>query len=123
LPCFFNVSANLLFIPQYGLAAAAIITILSELVEGLAFQYYLLKQVRAIDWLQVFGKLGAAGGLAAGLGWLGTQWHPVAGLVLALGVYLVTLRALKLFNPSEQQLLVQVLPAGLGRRIFGAQQS
>lgn len=119
----FNVSANLLFIPQYGLAAAAIITILSELVEGLAFQYYLLKQVRAIDWLQVFGKLGAAGGLAAGLGWLGTQWHPVAGLVLALGVYLVTLRALKLFNPSEQQLLVQVLPAGLGRRIFGAQQS
>jgi O-antigen/teichoic acid export membrane protein len=41
----FNVIANLIFIPLYSYKAAAVITILSEIVEGGAFYWYIRKSI------------------------------------------------------------------------------
>jgi len=80
----FNVVANLIAIPLYGILGAAAVTILSELVLLMPFYYGIRKHVGPVPWLRLF-------------------WRPVVA---------TTIMAIALFPLREQSFLVTV-PAGL----------
>jgi O-antigen/teichoic acid export membrane protein len=101
----FNIIANLILIPYFSYVAAAFVTILSELVEGLVFMIYLERSLGSIHWLRLLWKLFAAAGsmfVLMGLAW---AWHPVAGVVIGPIVYLGALLALKAIGPEERRVL------------------
>ncbi|MGH2593298.1 MAG: oligosaccharide flippase family protein, partial [Anaerolineae bacterium] len=81
----FNVVANLILIPRYSYLAAAAITILSELVEGLPFYYYVEKTLGPVLWIRMLWKLFVAAGAMFAVMW--ALW-PVSG-VLAIGIGLL----------------------------------
>jgi len=80
----FNVVANLIAIPLYGILGAAAVTILSELVLLMPFYYGIRKHVGPVPWLRLF-------------------WRPVVA---------TTIMGIALFPLREQSFLVTV-PAGL----------
>ena len=111
LAVFFNIAANMIFIPQYGFQAAAITTIASEVVLFLPFIYLTrasLPQLRLLSSL----------------------WRPLAAfavmflvmtlfgqglLVLALAslVYAIVLIGLRPLDAEEGAALLALLPAGM----------
>jgi O-antigen/teichoic acid export membrane protein len=101
----FNISANLILIPIFSYAAAAFVTILSELVEGLVFMFYLERSLGSIRWIRLLWRLFAAAGAMFVLMGLAWAWHPVAGLVVGPVVYLGALVALKAIGPEEKRVL------------------
>jgi len=80
----FNVVANLIAIPLYGILGAAVVTILSELVLLMPFYYGIRKHVGPVPWLRLC-------------------WRPVAA---------TTIMALVLFPLRERSFLVTI-PVGL----------
>jgi O-antigen/teichoic acid export membrane protein len=106
----FNLVANLVTIPIYGLYAASIITILSEIVLFAIFLPILRKEKLSpplflLSWRPAISALlmGGAMLLAAPVGWL-------LAVVVAPPVYTLSLWALGAFGPEEVALL---------RRVFG----
>jgi O-antigen/teichoic acid export membrane protein len=107
---FFNLAANLLFVPRYGLYAAAVITILSELVLLAVFlpilrQEGLLPPLPALAWRPMVASLvmGAAMLIAHGVaGWL-------AAALIATPIYAGMLWVLGAIGPEERGLLRRVL--------------
>jgi len=115
----FNVVANLIFIPLYGYPAAAVITVLSEIVEGLPF-YITLNRTLAPNHIPWFGILWrpAVSGLAMLLAtWLGWMVHPLVGLVAGGLIYPLLIWRLGAFDEAERAQLISTLPAGLRRRL------
>lgn len=104
----FNVVANLILIPRYSYVAAALVTILSELVEGFAFYYFLEKSLGSVYWIRMLWRLFASAGAMAAAIW--ALW-PVSG-VLAIGVGLVVygagVRGLKAFGPEERAVFARL---------------
>ncbi|MFQ5409015.1 MAG: oligosaccharide flippase family protein, partial [Anaerolineales bacterium] len=78
----FNVVINAIFIPRYGFAAAAVSTILSELVEGMAFQFYVYRHVGRVPWVKLFWRLALAGAVMGGLVLLFGQVYILLGLAV-----------------------------------------
>jgi O-antigen/teichoic acid export membrane protein len=115
----FNVVANLIFIPRYGYAAAAVITILSELFEGAWFFWYLRHSLGPIPLVSWLWRLWLGALAATGLTYLLWPVHPVLGLAAGLGVYSGLLLILKPFNPEERALLGEILPGPLRRLVAG----
>jgi O-antigen/teichoic acid export membrane protein len=106
----FNVSVNLLLIPRFGFLAAAAVTIVSELVEGMLFNYFLRRQIGPVPWLRLVWKAwAAAGAMAAVTGLLWPLAPPVALLAGAL-VYAGLLWGLRHFSPAERARLHGLLP-------------
>lgn len=106
----FNVVFNLLLIPRYGYAAAAVVTIASEIFEGMAFYWYVRRSLGPIAWVSILWRpwvcaLGMAG-VMFGL-WV---IHPLIALVVGPVVYVVSLTGMKTFTPEEQGILWQILP-------------
>lgn len=106
----FNVVANLIFIPRYSYMAAAVITILSELVEGAAFYYFLRRSLAPVPWLALLGRpaLAALGMAAVTLmvGPVNLVLAVVAGLV-TYGIGVVVLGAV---GPEERGVVLALLP-------------
>jgi O-antigen/teichoic acid export membrane protein len=107
----FNVVANLVFIPRTpnGYEAAAVITILSEIVEGIPFYLYLRRALAPVPWARLLGPLFlAAGGMAAVTALLvpvNLLLAPLAGVA----VYAALALALRAIGPEERAVLAQVL--------------
>jgi O-antigen/teichoic acid export membrane protein len=116
----FNVAANLLLLPRYGFAAAAAVTIASELFEGVLFYVYLRRSLGPMRWLTIFWRLWAGGLLMAGITYLLWQWQPLAALVAGLAAYTALLIVLRPFDAGERDILIAILPARIrplvGRR-------
>lgn len=110
----FNLAANAVFIPRYGLYAASAVTVLSEVVLMIPFLVAVQQSIGAPRWLMTAGKPVLAGLLMAVVAWLGRPFEPHVALVLALGVYLVALRALHVFS-SEELAALQTVIAPLRR--------
>ena len=72
----FNIIANLILIPRFSYVAAAFVTILSELVEGLVFMIYLERSLGSIRWIRLLWRLFAAAGAMFVLMGLAWAWHP-----------------------------------------------
>lgn len=119
----FNLVTNLIFVPQYGYAAAAITTILSEAV--LFVPFILLTQggahgIGRLNWIALLWKPIAAGAVMFAVTL--ALW-PVAPLIaLAAGgiVYGVLWVALGVLSPEERARLLPLLPGRVRRMLRAA---
>ena len=106
----FNIVINAVFIPKYGFRAAAISTILSEIVVGAAFQWYVFRHLSPTPWRHLFWRMGAAALLMVTATWLGAQLHLLVGLMLGGSIYLAATIFLGVFAAKERNLLAELLP-------------
>ncbi len=109
----FNVAANAIFIPQYGFQAAAVATIVSELVLFAPFMYLArgkLDNARVLNLL--WRPLLALAGMLLALFALGQS---LLALILSGGVYVAVLLLLRPLDAAEGDALLRLLPAGLRR--------
>jgi len=113
----FNVIANLIFIPIYGYAAAAIITIFSEVIEGLPFYITLHKRLAPIPWHKILWKPALSCAIMFVLTWIGWGVHPLVGLAVGGITYLILVIVLRVFNQDEIDQFVSVLPSGIRNRL------
>ncbi len=104
----FNVVANLIFIPLYSYRAAAVITIFSEIVEGLAFYYYLRQDIGGVPWLSLVWRSFAAAGVMAGV--IAALWPVNAPLAVLAGlvVYPAALWLVGALGAEERSLLANL---------------
>ncbi|MCA9925890.1 MAG: polysaccharide biosynthesis C-terminal domain-containing protein, partial [Anaerolineales bacterium] len=113
----FNIIANWLFIPRYSYVAAAITTILSEVVLLVVFEYYLRKRMAGVNWGRFLGRPFLLTALMfAGL-YLGAQIHMIVGLALGIVIYPVGLILLGILGTEERQVLAKILPAPIANRL------
>ena len=101
----FNISANLILIPYFSFVAAAVVTILSELVEGLVFMFYLERSLGSIHWFRLLWRLFVSAGamlLVMALAW---PLHPIVALIAGPLVYAGGLLALRVIGPEEKRVL------------------
>jgi O-antigen/teichoic acid export membrane protein len=115
----FNVVLNLLLLPRYGFAAAAAITIASELFEGALFYIYLRRSLGSVPWLAVFWRLWVGGAGMALVTYFLWPWQPLAALAAGLAAYAVSLFLLRPFDTDERAILAGILPARFRPRILG----
>jgi O-antigen/teichoic acid export membrane protein len=112
----FNLSTNLLLVPHFGLYAASVITILSEVVLLAVFLPLLRRAGLTPPLLQLAWRpLLAAGLMGVGLGalrWAGVPLHWIGQAMLAVPVYVLGLGLLGAFGRSERALLRRVLGRG-----------
>ncbi len=113
----FNIVANLLFIPQYGYQAAAIITIFSEAVLLIPFARLLQGSMGTLPWLTMIWRPLVAAGVMLGVMAVGWPLQPMVALAAACLIYPVVLLALRPLNRDELARLRPLLPARL-RRAF-----
>jgi O-antigen/teichoic acid export membrane protein len=109
----FNVTANIIFIPQYGFQAAALATIVSELVLFLPFIVLArgkLADLRVSSLL--WRPLVALVGMLLALFALG---QTLAALIVSGLVYTALLLLLRPLDATEGAALLRLLPAGLRR--------
>jgi len=111
----FNLITNIILIPLYGYRAAAVITILSELVLLIAFYHYLRRALVSIPWFGMLWRPALAAAVMSAATYLGWNLHPVLGLAAGLGVYGGLLVVLRVFTPAEQEVLRGLLPARFKR--------
>ncbi len=108
----FNVVGNLIAIPQFSYVGAAVVTILSEIVEGAAFYVYVRRHIGPVNWLHVVGRPALAALVMATLTWVWAAggW---AGLGLLYGTagYALALWLLGALSDEERRLLMPLLPA------------
>jgi O-antigen/teichoic acid export membrane protein len=112
----FNVVLNLIFLPRYGFAAAAAITIASEFFEGIAFYWYLRRSLGPMPWVGLLWRVYAsAAGMAATV-YLLWAVQPLLALAAGVAVYAAGLLLLRAFTTEETSVLLGILPARIGRR-------
>ncbi|WP_376788677.1 oligosaccharide flippase family protein [Thermoflexus sp.] len=106
----FNALSNLLAIPLFGYVAAAVITILSEIVEGLAFYYDLRRTMGPLPWGAILGRPLIAGAVMGGL--MTAFWGGAPALALLLGAigYGLAWWVLRPFTAEELDRLREMLP-------------
>lgn len=112
----FNITSNLILIPQYGYQAAAVTTIFSELVLLIPFGVLLQGALGKIGWLDMVWRPGVAGGLMAAA--VIALWGTSAGLavLVGIGVYAGVLLTLRPLNARERAMLLPLLPGRFKRR-------
>jgi O-antigen/teichoic acid export membrane protein len=113
----FNIVANVLLIPRYSYVAAAVITILSEVVLLVVFAFFLRRRGAGVDWLALAARPVLLTALMLAALWLGGRLHLVVGLALGIAVYLAGLFALRIIGPEERTALGEVLPGAVTRRL------
>ena len=113
----FNIVANLIFIPQYGYRAAAVVTIFSEAVLLTSFYMLLRKALAPVPWLGLLWKFGSAGLAMAAI--MAVLWPvaPLLALILGGAAYPLALLILRPFSAWELGRFAALLP-GRVRRMF-----
>jgi O-antigen/teichoic acid export membrane protein len=101
----FNVIGNLLLIPHFSYIAAALITILSELVEGFVFVIYLERSLGSILWIGLLWKFFVSAGLMFGAMFVAWPLHPLIAVVGGPIVYLGALIVLRAIGPDERRIV------------------
>ncbi|MER2600249.1 MAG: flippase [Caldilineales bacterium] len=115
-----NILANLVMIPRFGFAGAAVVTILSEWSLLLPFYYAVRRSVGPLPWLDLVGRqLVAAAGMALVAALLRAQ--PWLAAALSLLVYLLLLLALGMGRDPDIRRVLQVLP-GRRKRVATAEE-
>src|SRR5262249_55887885 len=105
----FNVVANLATIPLYGYRAAAVVTVLSELVLAVPFGLVVARAIGLSPLRAAFPFLAAAAvGLAALLA-LEPGLGTTGGLAIGLAIYLAALAALRPLDRDERAQVARAL--------------
>lgn len=106
-----NVGANLIWIPRYGIVAASVITVATEVVLLAPFWWVVEREIGRLPLLSLVWRPAlAAAVMALPLAWLRAQLHWTVGLLLALPVYVGVLLLLRTFTPAERELLRRLRP-------------
>lgn len=111
----FNIITNLLFVPIYGFQAAAVTTILSEVVLLIAFYRLLRQALGRVNWLSLLWRPFVAG--VCMMGTLAALWlvSPLVAVLVAGAVYSGILWLLRPFTSWEVSRLTLLLPQPLQR--------
>lgn len=107
----FNLMANLIFIPRYSYPAAAIITVLSEVVLFLPFVYGLHRHLAPIPWAALAWRPALSAAAMGLILWALADYAFPFTISMALLVYAGALWGLGTFGPEEREALRQLLPA------------
>ncbi|MEM7336825.1 MAG: flippase, partial [Chloroflexota bacterium] len=113
----FNIITNLLFIPMFTYRAAAVTTILSELVLMGVFAYYLRTKMANVDWLGLLLRPLLLTAIMFGGLYLGGQLHMLVGLIFGAAIYLGGLFLFNIIGQQEKEVLASILPDPLARRL------
>jgi O-antigen/teichoic acid export membrane protein len=113
----FNLVANLIFLPRYGIVAASIITILSELVLLLLFARFLRPVMPGIGWLKILKRPLAATAIMMWAIVLGDQIGLLAALFFGFAAYALALWLLRIFGDEEKRIAASLLPDQLAGRL------
>jgi O-antigen/teichoic acid export membrane protein len=113
----FNVITNLIFLPRFSYRAAAVTTVLSEVVLLLLFHTYLHQKMSGVQWGQLLRRPLLLVILMIAAMLLGRQLHLLVGLLLGLLVYTAGLFPLRIIGDEERLLLLGLLPTPLATRL------
>lgn len=114
----FNIAANLLLVPEYGYQAAAITTILSELILLVGFTFLLRGSIGMINWVNIMWKPLAAALVMGAVLVLAYDSMPFAALVFASALYLAALFILRPLNADERARLAPLIPSRVRRLVM-----
>jgi O-antigen/teichoic acid export membrane protein len=111
----FNIVTNLIFVPIYGYRAAAVTTIMSELVLFIPFALLLQSALGKLPWMMLLWRPVVAALIM--LGGLAAAWSlaPLPALIGAVVLYVVVLVGLRPFTGDEVERLMPLLPSRLRR--------
>jgi O-antigen/teichoic acid export membrane protein len=114
----FNIAVNLVLIPIFSYQAAALVTILSEIVEGIAFYIYVRRHIVKVNWLDVLGRPGLAAAAMAAVAFFfaGNGWA-LPGALLSLVVYAAALALIGALSPVDRAMLAPLVPARFRREV------
>ena len=113
----FNIIANLIFIPFFSYQAAAVTTILSEVVLLMLFEFYLRQRMPGVRWGSMLARPLLLTGVMFAAMWAGAQLHIIIGLFFGMLIYPAGLFVLRIITNDERVFLAKLLPAGISRRI------
>ncbi len=113
----FNVAANLIFLPVFSYRAAAVTTILSEIVLLIVFNVYLRQRMPAVGWGRLLWRPLAITLVMSAFMALGAEIHLALGLLLGLAVYPLGLWLLRVFGDEERRILEALLPGSVAARL------
>jgi O-antigen/teichoic acid export membrane protein len=106
----FNLVANLLLIPAYSYQAAAVTTILSEIVLLLPFYYGVRKHLSVVPWFGLLWRPVLSSLLSGAVLWVLRDVTFLVLLPLALVVYVGGLLVTGTFTPDDIALFKRLLP-------------
>lgn len=115
----FNLTTNLIFIPRYGVPAAAVTTILSEFALLFPFYYAVRKHLAPLPWIDLLWRQLVAGALMAATFVLVGPFNLALATALAGGVYVLALAAAGAHRAADMAAVWGALPLGRARRLFG----
>ncbi|MGD8855546.1 MAG: oligosaccharide flippase family protein, partial [Chloroflexota bacterium] len=113
----FNFTANLVFLPRYGIFAASVITILSELVLLFFFARFLRPAMPDIRWLQIVKRPLAAAAIMMWAIVLGSWIGLIIGLFAGLVAYGAALWLLRIFGDEEKHIVASLVPHQIAGRL------
>jgi O-antigen/teichoic acid export membrane protein len=112
----FNILANLWLVPVYGYQAAAVVTIISEIAEGLWFYYYLRRGLGPLPWLAWLWPLWLSAVAMTAIVWALWSVSPLLALLLGAAAYAGGVLGLRAFDAEERGILRGILPERLPGR-------
>jgi len=117
----FNITANLIFIPQFSYQAAAITTIFSELALWIPFIYYTQKGLGSrLAWNEILLKPIFACAVMIGVIVIGWAIQPFIAVIVGGLVYIAVMIALKPLNADERAMLPErVTNSRIGQVLLG----
>ncbi|MCB9154756.1 MAG: polysaccharide biosynthesis C-terminal domain-containing protein [Caldilineae bacterium] len=114
----FNIGANLVLIPRYGYAGAAVVTVLSEVSLLIPFYIAVRRHVARLPWVELLWRqLVAAAGMGATAALLRNT--ELVAVVLSSLVYVGLLVALGAFRDPDIQRVLRIVPF-IGQRVPAA---
>ncbi len=106
----FNIITNLLFIPAFGYQAAAVTTILSEIVLLVPFGLLMQSALGKLDWLDMVWRPAVAGAVMFAITGLLWPLAPLVALVAGGLAYAGLMIVFRPLSPREWAMLAPVLP-------------
>lgn len=106
----FNVAANLVLIPMFSYAGAAIVTIASEIVLLIPFYYCVRKYIGRLPVSGIALRPVLSVALMGVCLWWIRDWNPLLLVAIGGGVYIAALLALRTFSQEEMQMMRSTLP-------------
>ncbi len=113
----FNIVANVILIPRYSYVAAAVTTILSEIVLMVVFAYYLRQRMGGVRWFDMMWRPWAVTLVMVAIMLAASQVHLVLALLLGVVVYPAGLLALRVIGEDEKRVIGAVLPQSIAAKL------
>ncbi len=107
-----NIIGNIILIPIYGILGAAIMTVVSELIQGIFYFYFVRKNIANFKFFSILWKPVLASAIMGGAIWQVREMNLVALVFVGAVVYALSLLALG-FIKKEDFNIIKRLKVGL----------